>query len=272
MMHSAAAARDADEPVARTLELAWADDAVARAAHALDNADAEKYFAARALGYRALFDAGTGALRARLASGAWRTPFEPTAAACVQTLAAGLFDPSGLIASLGGPTRAGVWLDRCMATADADGRLERYLMAQEPGHHVPWMYEWTDRPWKGQELVARIAQDLYTDAPDGLPGDDAAGQASAWYVFATLGFYPVVPASGDYVLGVPLAGAASIAVAGGRTLRIRTDGFAARLPWARSVALDGRGLDPRALPYALLARGGTLRITLAAVPQPAAAR
>jgi predicted alpha-1,2-mannosidase len=276
------------ESVSKTLEYAWGDDALARVARMLGKADIAARFAQRSLGYRRLFDPATQTMRGRSAAGVWRMPFDPATAtsplnnpgdyteadAYQYTLAVGLYDPAGLTTLLNGPAGAGDWLDHFLATPSPvsdkylgqEGVIGQYAQGNEPSHHVAYLYDWTDRPWKGHALIARVVRDFYTDAPDGLPGNDDAGQMSAWYVFATLGFYPVVPASGEYALGAPQVRAANIALRNGRWLAIRAGSFGADQPWARGVSLNGRPLDPLALSYANLTRGGTLVYTMAATP------
>jgi predicted alpha-1,2-mannosidase len=276
------------ESVSKTLEYAWGDDAVRRVAAALGERATEARFAARSQSYRQLFDPATQLMRGRSSTGAWRTPFDPVTAtsplnnpgdyteadAWQYSVAAGLYDPAGLVALLGGPRAAGDWLDRFMATLSPvsnrylgqEGVIGQYAQGNEPSHHVAYLYDWTDRPWQGHALVRRVAREFYTDAPEGLPGNDDAGQMSAWYVFSTLGFYPVVPASGDYALGAPLVSAASIRLAGGRRLSIRAAGQGDARPWASGLRLDGRSLDPISVRHADLVRGGRLEFQMAAPP------
>jgi putative alpha-1,2-mannosidase len=118
---------------------------------------------------------------------------------------------------------------------------------------VPWLYAFTDRPHKGPALVREIARRFYGTGPDGLVGNDDAGQMGAWLVFATLGFYPVMPASGEFVVGEPLARRVTLQLPGGRRLEI----VRSRRP---GVFLDGKAVDPTALRHAALMAGGRLEI------------
>jgi predicted alpha-1,2-mannosidase len=276
------------ESVSKTLEYAWGDDAVRRVAAALGEHAMAARFTARSQSYRQLFDPATQLMRGRSSTGAWRTPFDPVTAtsplnnpgdyteadAWQYSVATGLYDPAGLVALLGGPHAAGVWLDRFMATPSPvsnrylgqEGVIGQYAQGNEPSHHVAYLYDWTDRPWRGHALARRVARDFYTDAPDGLPGNDDAGQMSAWYVFSTLGFYPVVPASGDYALGSPLVSAASIRLAAGKRLHIRAPGQGDARAWASGLRLDGRRLDPISVHHADLVRGGRLEFQMAPPP------
>jgi putative alpha-1,2-mannosidase len=128
---------------------------------------------------------------------------------------------------------------------------------------VAWLYALTDRPETGHRLVARIAQTFYRDLPDGIIGNEDAGQMSAWYVFATLGFYPLQPASADYVAGIPLVSRARIAVPGRSLLFVTRSGRGDRLS---RLTGDGRTIDPAAIPHALLKRGGSFNFTARPAP------
>jgi predicted alpha-1,2-mannosidase len=281
--------REEGESVSKTLEYAWGDDAVARVAAAAGEPAIAARFAARSQSYRRLFDPDTRMMRGRAADGAWRQSFDPLKAtsplnnpgdyteanAFQYTLAPGLHDPDGLVALLGGPTGAGDWLDRFFATQGPagdrflgqEGAIGQYAQGNEPSHHIAYLYAWTDRPWQGPLVIRRIAREFYSDRPDGIPGNDDTGQLSAWYVFATLGFYPMVPASGDFVLGAPQVPSARIRLAGAKVLEIRADGFDEGHPWASAVRLDGRSVGPRMLSHTAIAGGGELRFEMAAPPR-----
>lgn len=266
------------ESVSKTLEYAWGDDAVARVADALGRPELAREFRRRRDGHRALYDPENRVMRGRDSAGRWRTPFDPLAAtsplrnpgdyteanAWQYSATPGLFDPAGWVALLGGPAAAGRWLDEFL-TLEArnpdkhlgqEGLIGQYAHGNEPSHHIAYLYRFTDRPERAAELVARIAREFYKEGPEGLPGNDDAGQLSAWYVFATFGFYPVVAASGDFVLGRPLASRVTLRFPDGRSLRIAADGGAAD---GTAATLDGRPVDPLALPRAALVAGGELR-------------
>ncbi len=269
-----------NEAVSRTLEYGIGDDAVARVARAAGREDIAARFAARAQGYRKLWDTETRTMRGKDSAGRWRTPFDPLtptspmnnpgdyteANAWQYTLTPALHDPDGLVALMGGPAAFERWLDDFFAKRGAgdnkhlgqEALIGQYAHGNEPSHHIAYLYAWTDRPDKGHALVRRIARDHYRDAPDGLTGNDDCGQMSAWVVLSTLGFYPVVPASGRYVAGWPLVRAATVRMADGRALRIEARGRGPGPSQAIDLRLDSRPLDPRAMPHEALARGGRL--------------
>jgi predicted alpha-1,2-mannosidase len=278
--------RVSNEAVSRTLEYGIGDDAVARVAATLGQDAVAQRFAARAQGYRKLWDADTKMMRGRDSKGAWRTPFDPLtptsplnnpgdyteANAWQYSLTPALHDPDGLIALMGGKVAFESWLDRFFTVqAPGDNKhlgqealIGQYAHGNEPSHHIAWLYAYTDRPFKGQAMVRKIARSFYSDKPDGITGNDDCGQMSAWYVLATLGFYPVVPASGNYVLGAPLVRAARLQLAGGKTLRIQAPGAPAARPYAASARLNGQPLDPVALGHADLVGGGRLQFEMTA--------
>jgi putative alpha-1,2-mannosidase len=137
-----------------------------------------------------------------------------------------------------------------------EAMIGQYAHGNEPSHHIAWLYAYTDRPEIGHRLVARIARDFYKDSPAGIIGNEDAGQMSAWYVFATLGFYPVQPASGTYLAGIPLVRRAQIQVPGHPKLTIERIGNGERLT---KLALAGKPLSTTAIPHQRLSGGGTLR-------------
>lgn len=266
---------DGGESVSRTLEYGWGDDAVARVAAQLGRADTASRFAQRARGWRLLLDPETRTMRGKDSAGRWRTPFDPLAAtspmnnpgdyteanAWQYTATPALHDAAGFRDALGGARGLGDWLDRffSLEVRHADKHLGQealvgaYAHGNEPGHHVPWLYAFTDRPARGHALVRDIVQRFYGTGADGIVGNDDCGQMSAWLVFAMLGFYPVQPASATYVAGVPLVREARIALPSGRVLVVRPAGG---LP--TGARLDSRDLDRTALPHEMLARGGLL--------------
>ena len=276
------------ESVSKTVEYAWGDDAVARVAAMRGDTALADRFARRSGGWRNLFDPETRMLRGRSTAGVWRTPFDPTVAtsplnnpgdyteanAWQYTVALGLFDPDGFVRALGGPKAAGDWLDQLFATttrpADRhlgqEGMIGQYAHGNEPSHHVAWLYAWTDRPWRTRRIVDRVVRDFYGDGPDGLTGNDDAGQMSAWYVFATLGLYPEVPASGRFVVAAPQVRRARLETGGGRVLQVVRTGAPAEAQTLPAVTLDGRPVGLRDLSHQDLAAGGVLAFRYPAHP------
>jgi predicted alpha-1,2-mannosidase len=267
------------EAVSRTLEAGIGDDATARMAALLGKTELAERFGARAGSWRNLIDPETRLSRGRDSSGAWREPFDPLtptsplnnpgdyteANAWQYTWTPALHDPEGLVEAMGGPEAFRVMLDQFFfelpplegwTYLGQEAMIGQYAHGNEPSHHVAWLYAYTDRPETGHRLVAQIARDFYKDSPAGIIGNEDAGQMSAWYVFATLGFYPVHPASGSYVAGIPLVRRAHVQPPGYPRLTIERIGNAERL---ESLTLAGSPLSTTAIPHRQLAEGGALR-------------
>lgn len=266
------------ESVSRTLEAGIGDDAVARMAANLGDTTTAKRFSTRAQAWRHLIDPDTRLARGRDSEGKWRHPFDPLrptsplnnpgdyteANAWQYSWTPALFDPQALIDAMGGRALFRDMLDRFFfklapsAGAEYLGQeamIGQYAHGNEPSHHIAWLYAFTESPETGHRLVRRIAEDFYKDRPDGIIGNEDAGQMSAWYIFATLGFYPVQPASGHYVAGIPLVERARIKVPGRAILVINRTGTGDRLS---RIALAGEPLSPTAIAHARLIGGGVL--------------
>lgn len=269
------------EAVSRSLESGIGDAATARMAAMLGDSVQARRFGARAESWRKLIDPETRLARGRDSEGRWRTPFDPLtptsplnnpgdyteANAWQYTWTPALHDPEGLVKALGGRKAAGAMLDRFFfdlpVTKGAEylgqeAMIGQYAHGNEPSHHVTWLYAFTDRPERTAALVRRIAAQFYRDTPDGLVGNEDAGQMSAWYVFATLGFYPLDPVSADYVAGLPLTPRAVLRVPGRPPLTITRAGCE---EGPVSVTLGGRRYPATALPHAALMKGGELVLT-----------
>lgn len=267
--------RVAGESVSQTLELGIGDDAVARVAKAVGQTEVAERFARRAQGWQQLWDAQTRMMRGKDSQGRWREPFDPLvptspmnnpgdyteANAWQYTLTPALHDPEGLVAQMGGPAAFEAWLDQFFSVqAPGDNKhlgqeamIGQYAHGNEPSHHIGYLYAWTASPQKGQALVRTIASRFYGSGPDGIVGNDDCGQMSAWLVLSTLGFYPVVPASGDYAAGTVLVRQASLRRADGSRLEI--------VPTQRlGVWLDGQPVARKALPHAALMKARRLEI------------
>lgn len=276
-----------------TLDAAYDWGCVARFAewlgHRAAAAEARKWAGT----WRNLFDPATGFIRPRAAKsdgGAFREPFDPCQARepgafwsdyTEQTPWIALWfvphDTDGLAAALGGREAAVAKLDEFFATPPPDsktggtsdeggrrkdgslrpGQIGQDWHGNEPSLHIPFLYALWGRRDKTAALCRRIAAEFYTAAPDGICGNDDCGALSAWYLFATMGFYPVDPCGAGYVLGDALAEEIRLALPGGGTLVVRGRGKA---PAAQGSAprLDGAALDGPTVSHAQLLAGGTL--------------
>lgn len=275
------------EAVSKTLELGIGDDALARVA-TQKNSEAAAFFRQRANSYRKLYDAQTKLMRGRNSNGQWRTPFDPLkptspmnnpgdyteANAWQYSLTPALHDPEGLQLLIGGPDAFAQWLDTFFTVqGDGDNKhlgqeamIGQYAHGNEPSHHIAYLYAFTPRPWQGHARIRQIYRQFYTDMPSGIVGNDDCGQMSAWYVLSTLGFYPVTPSRGEFVLGAPQVHKATLQLAKTRTLRIEAKGFDEFSPYAERVALNGSLLHSPIIRYQTLMQGGDLTYTMTAMP------
>ena len=217
------------ESVASNMEYAIGDWAIAQLAKKLNKHEDYEYFLNRSKSYKQYFDPETKFMRGKLSDGSWRTPFDPVSAQhrvndyCEGNAWQYLWlvpqDPEGLIELLGGDEKYTQKLDQLFsmssdqeegASMDITGLIGQYAHGNEPSHHTTYMYAYSGQPYKIADKVRYINNKLYTDQPDGLSGNEDCGQMSAWYIFSSIGFYPVNPSNGAYVFGSPLFDEVSI--------------------------------------------------------------
>jgi predicted alpha-1,2-mannosidase len=179
-------------------------------------------------------------------------------------------DPDQLITHMGGKARFVEHLDSLFTmdlpdeffahTEDItrEGIIGNYIHGNEPAHHVAYLYNWADAPWKTQERVRMIIKKQYHAAPDGLGGNDDCGQMSAWYLFTALGFYPVAPGSDQYSLGSPSIQAAVLQLENGKTFEIKTKNQSDENVYVRKVFLNGKPLIRKFITFNDIMQGGSL--------------
>ncbi len=272
--------------VSKTLEYAYDDWAIAQAARKLNRPVIYAEFIKRSENWKNVYDKSSGFMRPRMSDGKFRENFDP-----LQTHDQGFIegnawnyslyvphDPEGLIAAFGGNKKFTSYLDELFTmhlpdeffaeTEDItrEGIIGNYVHGNEPSHHVAYLYNWTDEPWKTQERVRMILKNQYRPTPDGLGGNDDCGQMSAWYLFSALGFYPVAPGSDRYALGSPLVKSAVLRLENGRMLTIRAEDQSERNVYVGRVTLNGRRLDRQYVTHAELMNGGTLVFEMGDAP------
>jgi len=264
--------------VSTTLEYAYDDWCIAQAAKKLGRMEDFSVYSKRAENYKNVFDPGIGYMRPRLADGSFRKDFD-----VLSTNGQGFIegnswnytfyvphDPAALIAMLGGDKRFIRRLDSLFTmelpdkffaeTEDItrDGIIGGYVHGNEPSHHVAYLYNWTDQPWKTQERVRMILKKQYGPTPDGLGGNDDCGQMSAWYLFTALGFYPVAPGSDRYSLGSPAVNAAVLHLENGRTFSIEAVDQSDKNVYVRKITLNGQALNRIWITHQEIMDGGKL--------------
>jgi predicted alpha-1,2-mannosidase len=272
--------------VSITLELSYDDWCIAQLAALVGDDTLHEDYRDRSRAFRHVFDADIGFMRPRGRDGAWRPEFD-TMATHGQGFIEGnawtysLYVPhdvAALTELLGGPVSLGDYLDALfeMELSDEhiadteditrDGIIGNYVHGNEPGHHIAYLYNWSDRPWRTQSRVRAIMDEMYGRGVDGLCGNDDAGQMSAWYVFSALGFYPVCPGSTRYELGSPLVKNASLEFADGATLVVRAENQSGTNVYVQRVEIDGEPVDRRYVEHADLIDGGEIVFHMGPAP------
>lgn len=273
------------EAASKTVEYAYDDWTIARMARAMGKPELAATFEKRALNWRNSFDAKTGFIRARKVDGSFREPFDPTAINYGSDYTEGNAwqyswfmpqDQGGLIRALGGDAATVAKLDAMFDydnskldyshAEDIAGLIGQYIHGNEPSHHVAYLYDYAGQPWRTQERLKQIVDSQYKPTPDGLAGNDDLGQMSAWLVFTALGFYPVTPGSGEYVIGRPFVDRAVLHLPNGKRFAIVAERMRGRNRYVGQVLLNGRPLDRAYLRHDEIEAGGELRFVMAATP------
>jgi len=274
------------QSVSKVLEFAYDDACVARFARSLGRNDIAETYARRSTNWQNVFDASTGFMRGRNADGSWVTPFDPYRINFADYTEANAWQYSffvphnvpALIQALGGDEKYVAKLDELFDTKktlpnnldDVSGLIGMYDQGNEPSHNFAYLYNYAGQPWKTQTRVRQIATTLYNSALDGLCGNDDCGQMSAWYVFAALGFYPVDPTSGVYVIGSPLVDKATIQLDPkyhrGRTFTMIARNNSAENKYIQSATLNGHDLSRSWITHDEIVGGGKLVLTMGPTP------
>ncbi len=273
------------EAASKTVEYAYDDWTIARMARSLGRTDIAARFEKRAANWRNSFDVQTGFLRARKADGSFRVPFDPTAINYGSDYTEGNawqyswfmpHDQGGLFRLLGGDAKVVAKLDAMFDfdnstvdyshAEDIAGLIGQYIHGNEPSHHVAYLYDFAGRPWRTQERLKQIVDSQYKPTPDGLSGNDDLGQMSAWLVFTALGFYPVAPGTGEYVIGRPFVDRATMTLPNGKMFTVVADGLSDANRYIGRVTLNGTPLAKSVVTHAQIVAGGELRFTMQATP------
>ena len=264
--------------VSSTLEYAFDDWAIAQMAKKLNRNDIYEEFIKRSQNYKNVYDPKSGFMRPKLADGTFRQKFD-----ALSTINEGFIegnswnytlfapqDPQGLIKLMGGNKRFVGYLDSLFTmnlpdkyfaeTEDItrDGIIGNYVHGNEPSHHVAYLYNWTDKPWKTQERIRMILPRMYKPTPDGLGGNDDTGQMSAWYIFSSLGFYPVAPGSDQYSTGSPAVNGAVINLDNGKTFTINVKNQSPKNVYVQKMELNGKVLSGLFISHADIMNGGEI--------------
>ena len=273
------------EAASKTVEYAFDDWTIAQMARKMGKTDIAAQFEKRASNWRNSFDPKTGWVRARLSTGEFRTPFDPTAIDYGSDYTEGDAwqyswfmpqDEGGLVKLLGGDKKTVAKLDAMFnfddskldysKSEDISGLIGQYIHGNEPSHSDAYLYDYAGAPWRTQERLKQIVSTQYAPTPDGLVGNDDLGQMSAWLVFTGLGFYPVTPGSGQYVIGRPFVSHARVNLPSGKRFEVRTDNLSDANPYVEKVLLNGKPLTHLYITHDEIEAGGMLQFVMGAKP------
>jgi predicted alpha-1,2-mannosidase len=280
-----------DENAARTLEYAYDDFSIYRLGKALHRPESElKIYATRCQNYRNLFDPEHKLMRGKNKDGTFQSPFNPFKWGDAFTegnswhYTWGVFhDIQGLIDLMGGKKEFVKMLDSVFImppTFDDSyygeviheiremqiAGMGQYAHGNQPIQHMLYLYNYAGEPWKCQYWVRQAMSRLYQATPDGYCGDEDNGQTSAWYVFSALGFYPVCPATDQYVLGTPLFRRAVLHLANGKDFIISAPNNSAKNVYVQNAILNGSPHTKNWIAHSTMLQGGELRLTMGAQP------
>jgi predicted alpha-1,2-mannosidase len=264
---------------ATTLEYAIGDFSIAQfAARYLGDRATYRAFISRSGNWRNLLDRSSGEIEPRFEDGTFAPHYDNLRGAgfaegnSVQYTWLVPHDPAGLFAAIGGRAKAVSRLDRFLRTLNGGPgatHADHALLGNEPNLNVPWLYDWTGRPYRTQATVRRALR-LYGAAPDGYPGNDDLGTLSSWYVLGALGLYPEVPGVDVLAIGSPLFGRVTVRLPGGRKLRILASAPRhlplARAPYIQTMQVDGHPYGKPWTTYCALAHGATVSYRLGPRP------
>ena len=265
------------QSVSITLEQAFDDWCVAQLAAKL-NKDADyQRFHKRSEYYRNLFHPKTKFFQSKNDKGEWIEPFDPyqyggnggdpfTEGNAWQYFWYVPHNIQALMELTGGTKAFEQKLDTFFTSTykseqmnhNASGFVGQYAHGNEPSHHVAYLYNFAGQPWKTQKYVSHILNTLYNNTSSGYAGNDDCGQMSAWYVFSAMGFYPVNPADGRYIIGSPLLDECTLKLAGNKEFRIRTIRKSPEDIYIQSVTLNGKKHKDFFITHQDIMNGGTM--------------
>ncbi len=280
-----------NENVARTLEYAYADWCLWRLSIKLGRPQEEiDLYAARTQNYRNVFDSERKLMRGRNADGSFQSPFSPykwgdafTEGNSWHYTWSVLHDLAGLAEMMGGTQQMAHMLDSVFLVPPIYDdsyygfpiheiremqimNMGNYAHGNQPVQHMIYIYNYTPEPWKAQMRVREVMDKLYNYTPDGYCGDEDNGQTSAWYVFSALGFYPVTPGTGEYVLGSPLFRKATVTFEDGRKLVIEAPENSKENIYVKDVLFNGKKMNVNYITHSQLQTGGTLEFRMSSTP------
>ncbi len=269
-----------------TLEYSYDDWTIYTLSKKVNNSNLANQYAKQALNYRSIFDVSLGFARPKHRNGLFKEEFD-----LLSTHGQGFIegnswnysffvphDVFGLMNQMGGEKQFVRRLDSLFTmslpekyfknTEDIshEGIIGNYVHGNEPSHHIPYLYKWTQSPWKSEPRLREIMKTMYKNSIDGLSGNDDCGQMSAWYIFSALGFYPVCPGTNQYVLGVPIVKQAIITLENGREFTIESANLSDSNVYVNEMTLNGQKYHKAFITHNDILKGGKLIFNMGSKP------
>jgi len=278
------------ESVNHTLDYAYSDFCISRVAEVLGKSDVAEQYRQSALNYNHIFDPETGFMRAKDQNGQFRPGFNDTSwgldyaeGSAWQTSFAVFQDFQGLIEAYGSKERFfNKITELCNKAPDFDVRgygFEIHEMSEmaavdygqlaisnQPSFHIPYLFNYVGQPASSQVVIKQIMSNLFNSGFDGFPGDEDNGSMSGWYVFSSMGFYPVCPGSNEYVLGIPLFDSVTIELPSGKQMQIHTDNNNPQSNFVANVQLEGEDYTKLYITHEDILAGKALDFRLGLAP------
>ncbi len=272
--------------VSKTLEYAYNDWCIAQMAKQVSDTSTEKEFFKRSEYYNNVYDPTIGFMRPKLSDGTFRKNFDPMDTHGQGFIEGnawnyGLYVPQNIdkmVDMMGGKERFSQQLDSLFTMEieekyianhediTRDGIIGNYVHGNEPGHHIPYLYNWTGHPEKTQARVRMIMDTMYAPTVEGLCGNDDAGQMSAWYIFSSLGFYPVTPGSEEYAIGSPMVLSAKVNLENGKIITIDTKNQSKENVYIQKIEINGVEVQSATFKHSDISNGGTITYYLGKEP------
>tara|TARA_A100001011_G_scaffold59185_1_gene58630 strand:- start:134 stop:2383 length:2250 start_codon:yes stop_codon:yes gene_type:complete len=247
------------ESVSYGLEMAYYDWCIAQMADYLGAEELVQAYQAKGKAYTYYFDKETSFMRGKMSDGRWDPNFDPNFSDHMESAFVEgnswqwtpfvLHDPNGLAELMGGKKAFGDWLDKLFTTSskvtgenasgDITGLIGQYAHGNEPSHHIPYLYQFTDRPWRTQEILDIILNSFYTPSPGGIIGNEDCGQMSAWYIMNAIGLYQMTPGCNTFYVGRPIVDKATLSLEKGN-FTIKVLNHSMENKYVQKVLLDER--------------------------------
>jgi predicted alpha-1,2-mannosidase len=271
--------------VTKTTEYSYDDWCIAMVARKIGRSADYEAFNRRGTYWKNLFDTKVNFIRPRYADGNWVPSFDP------------LSDHTNGKESY---TEGNAWHYTFMVPQDANGLMEmfgsredfiqkldsffkipyptdnylggmgvligQYAQGNQPSHHIPYLYHFAGTPWKGAAIVKKVMESYYSNKPDGITGNEDTGGMSAWYVWNAIGLYPFNPASGEYLIGSPMADQTQLTTANGKQFVIKTEHLSKQNIYVQEAWLNGRPYSKSYITHVDVMKGGMLLLLMGNKP------